>query len=145
MDHLLGDGTGVGEILVMACDSESGHLPRMNSTGRQSLTSILAALSVVTSAGAVFATSCCVLPLVLGGLGAGASVFAVLEALANYRSAILILSTGLVAFAWVCYFRGRGATSTAVALSLASLLIVTAATWDRFEQPLLRVIRTSNR
>jgi mercuric ion transport protein len=129
----------------MACDRESGCLPRMNSAGRQSLTSILAALGVVTSAGAVFAASCCVLPLVLGGLGAGASVFAALEALASYRSAILILSTGLVAFAWVCHFRGRGATSTAVALSLASLLVVTAATWDRFEQPLLRIIRTSSR
>ena len=129
----------------MACGRMIGYFPRMNSTGRQPLTSILSALGVVTSAGAVFAASCCVLPLVLGGLGAGASVFAVLEALANYRSAILILSTGLVAFAWVCHFRSRGASSTAVALSLASLLVVTAASWDRFEQPLLKIIRTSDR
>jgi hypothetical protein len=80
------------------------------------------------------------LPLVPG---AGESIFSVLEALADYRSAILIFSVGLVALAWVFHFRRRGETSTAVALTFASLLVVTAASWDRFEQPLLKVIRTS--
>ena|SRR5215475_5907574 len=115
----------------------------MAATDRRSPADILAALGFVTSAGALFAASCCVLPLVLGGLGAGAGIFAVLEVLAAYRTAILILSVGMISIAWALYFRKPGARSTAVALSLASILVVTAATWDRFEQPLLRIIRTS--
>lgn len=129
----------------MDCGREIGYLPRMNSTGRLRQTCILAALGVVTGAGAVFAASCCVLPLVLGGLGVGASVFVLLEALANYRSAILILSAGLVALGWAFYFRSRGARSPAIVLSLATFLVVTAASWDRFEPSLLKIIRTSSR
>jgi mercuric ion transport protein len=41
-------------------------------------------VGLVTGAGALFAASCCVLPLVLGGLGAGAGVFAALGARADY-------------------------------------------------------------
>ena len=46
---------------------------------------ILATLGLATGLGAAVAASCCVLPLVIGGLGAGAGVFAVLEVLADYR------------------------------------------------------------
>lgn len=40
---------------------------------------------LLTGTGAVFSASCCVLPLALGGLGAVASAFAVLEAISDYR------------------------------------------------------------
>jgi hypothetical protein len=39
----------------------------------------LAAIGLATGLGALAASSCCVLPLALAGLGAGASVFTVLE------------------------------------------------------------------
>src|SRR6476469_9781469 len=51
----------------------------------------------------------CVLPLALGGLGAGASIFAVLEAIADYRVPLLIASAVLVSIAWCVYFGRRGA------------------------------------
>jgi mercuric ion transport protein len=68
----------------------------MEQTSKRPLPSILAAASILTGAGAIFAASCCVLPLVLGGLGAGAGLFSILEVLANYRMAILVLSAVLL-------------------------------------------------
>ena len=47
------------------------------------LSAILTTAGLLTGTGAAFSASCCVLPLALGGLGAGASVFAVLEAIAD--------------------------------------------------------------
>src|SRR6202012_4472763 len=73
----------------------------MDQSPRRSLSGLLAVAGFFTGAGAVLAASCCVLPLVLGGLGAGAGVFAFLESLADYRTALLAGSTVLVAVAWV--------------------------------------------
>jgi mercuric ion transport protein len=84
-----------------------------------------------------------VLPLVLGGVGAGAGLFSTLEVLAEYQTPILVLSAGLIAVAWVVYFRRSGARSTAVALATASLLVVTAANWDTLERPLLKMVRAN--
>jgi mercuric ion transport protein len=98
---------------------------------------------LATGAGAVLAASCCVLPLVLGGLGAGAGLFSTLEVLADYQTPILVFSVCLVALAWVVYFRRRGARSTAVVLATASLFVVTAANWAALERPLLKIVRAS--
>jgi mercuric ion transport protein len=110
---------------------------------RRPLAGLLALTGLFTAAGAVFAASCCVLPLVLGGLGAGAGLFSVLEVLANYRTTILVISAGLVAIAWVVYFRRLGAPGTALALAVATLFVGTAAAWDHLEAPLLRIIRAN--
>lgn len=110
---------------------------------RSCLTGVLATLGLVSGAGAVFAASCCVLPLVLGGLGAGAGLFSTLEVLANYQTPILLFSAGLIAVAWVAYLRRSGAKSTVVVLAAASLLVVTAAYWDTLERPLLKLVRTN--
>lgn len=107
------------------------------------ISGLLATLGLVTGAGAVFAASCCVLPLVLGGLGASAGVFTALESLADYRKPILVLAVGLVVLAWVVYFRRRGAKTTAIALAISSLLIATAVSWDSLERPLLKIVRAS--
>jgi mercuric ion transport protein len=104
---------------------------------------ILAALGLATGLGAAVAASCCVLPLVIGGLGAGAGVFAVLEVLADYRIPLLVVSTALVGVAWLLYFRRRGAPTTPIALAIASVLVLTAASWSWFEPSLLRVVRTA--
>ncbi len=113
----------------------------MECTPNQPLTGILAVASIFTGAGAVFAASCCVLPLALSGLGASAGVFSVLEVLADYRTSILVLSAALVAVAWAVYVSRRGARRTAVALTLATMFVGTAAAWDRLEPPLLKIIR----
>jgi mercuric ion transport protein len=113
-----------------------------HATNRRS-TGTIAALGLVTGLAAAVSASCCVLPLVIGGLGAGAGIFAALKFLSNYRMPLLVGSATLVTFAWLLYFRLRGARSTAIALALASVLVLTAASWNQFEPPLLRIIRTS--
>lgn len=60
--------------------------PAMNQSHQKPVAGWLAAVGLVTGAGAVLAASCCVLPLVLGGLGAGAGLFSSLESLADYRT-----------------------------------------------------------
>ena len=115
----------------------------MENTSKRPVSGLLATLGLATGIGALFAASCCVLPLILGGLGAGAGMFAVLEVLADYRTPILITGAVLIAVAWGVYFRRRGAKTTAVALTFASLLIVTAASWDLLEPPLLKMVRVA--
>ena len=113
----------------------------MEHTSKRPLSGILAVASIFPGAGAVFAASCCVLPLVLGGLGAGAGLFSILEVLADYRTAILAMSVALLVVAWAVYLRRRGAHSTALALAIATVFVGTAAAWDRLEPPLLKMIR----
>jgi mercuric ion transport protein len=113
----------------------------MEQTSKRPVSGILAAASIFTGAGAIFAASCCVLPLALGGLGAGAGLFSVLEVLADYRTTILALSAALLVVAWVVYFRRRGARSTALGLVIATVFVGTAAAWDHLEPPLLKMIR----
>lgn len=113
----------------------------MERTSKYPFTGILTAASVATGASAVFAASCCVLPLALGGLGAGAGLFSVLEVLADYRIPILVLSAALLAVAWTVYLTRRGARSTALALIFATFFVGSAAAWDRLEPPLLKIVR----
>lgn len=115
----------------------------MKQTTDRISTGIVAALSLATGLGAAVSASCCVLPLVIGSLGAGAGIFAALEFVANYRMPLLVSSATLVTIAWLLYFPRSGARSTAVALTLASILVVTAASWSQFEPSLLRIIRTT--
>ena len=117
--------------------------PVMNQSHQRPVAGWLAAVGLATGAGAVLAASCCVLPLVLGGLGAGAGLFSTLEFLADYQAPILAFSACLVALAWVVYFRRRGARITAVVLAAASVLVVTAANWDALERPLLKIVRAN--
>jgi hypothetical protein len=77
----------------------------------------------------------------LGGIGAGASDFAVLEAIADYQTPLLIASAVLVGIAWCIHFGRRGAIGTVIALSIATVLVGTAAAWSHLERPLLQVIR----
>jgi mercuric ion transport protein len=116
--------------------------PAMNRSHQRPVAGWLAAVGLASGAGAVLAASCCVLPLVLGGLGAGAGLFSTLEFLADYQTPILAFSACLVALAWVVYFLRRGASprSTAVVLAAASMLVITAANWDALERPLLKIM-----
>jgi mercuric ion transport protein len=123
---------------------------------RNSAGGILATLGVATGFGAVLACSCCVLPLFLGGLGAGAWVFGTLEVLAPIRIPLLILSALAVAGAWgVYYFRKQpvarvlGATCeaprhsriTLALLGLGTILVTTAGAWGFIEPVVLKLMR----
>ena len=117
--------------------------PAMDQSHQKPVAGWLAAAGLATGASAVLAASCCVLPLVLGGVGAGAGLFSTLEVLANHQTPILVFSACLLAVAWVVYFRSSGAISTALVLTAASLLVVTAANWDTLERPLLKIVRAN--
>jgi mercuric ion transport protein len=120
-----------------------GYDSGMDRSHQKPIAGLLAAFGLATGAGAVLAASCCVLPLVLGGLGAGAGLFSILEFLTDYQTPILLFSAGLIAIAWVVYFHRRGARSTAVALAASTLLVLMAANWGVLERPLLKIVRAS--
>ncbi len=117
----------------------------------------VAALGAITGLGALAASSCCVLPVVLGGLGAGAGVFTVLGALAPLRTPLMLVSVLAVIVGWFFYARRQQAAcgpdeacpaprrspAALVLLSLATLLITAAAAWGYFEPILIKMLRTA--
>ncbi|WP_125900856.1 mercury transporter MerT [Methylobacterium indicum] len=116
----------------------------------------LAALGAVTGLGALAASSCCVLPIVLGGLGASAGVFTVLGLLVPLRVPLMTASVLAVIVGWFLYARRRPAAcrpdgsctanrrSPAVLalLSLATVLIAAAAAGGYFEPALIKLLRS---
>lgn len=119
--------------------------------------SSVAAFGAITGLGALVASSCCVLPVVLGGLGAGAGVFTVLGVLAPLRTPLMAASVLAVVVGWFFYAHRRqaacgpdGACMTSrrspaalVLLSLATLLIAAAAAWGYFEPAVIKMLRTA--
>jgi hypothetical protein len=61
---------------------------------------LLAGLALTGGLGAAAASSCCVIPLVLGSMGAGAGIFSGLEALSLWRAPLLGAAVLAVAGAW---------------------------------------------
>jgi mercuric ion transport protein len=116
---------------------------------------VFAAVGAALGLGAVFASSCCAVPLLLSGLGAGAGMFSVLEAMSSFRTPLLVLGTLTVVGGWWMWQRKRGASCEAnaacaparcavvpvVLLSVATLLVVIAAAWDYIEPVLLHLMR----
>lgn len=118
---------------------------------------LLGAVGIVAGLAAIAASSCCVLPLTLAALGAGAGVFGTLEALVSWRIPLLVTSGAWVAVAWFIWWRNRRATCGARAacatqprnwaplsiLLLATLIVVTAIGWDYLELSLLKLARSA--
>lgn len=116
----------------------------------------MTALGAVTGLGALAASSCCVLPLVLGGLGASAGVFTVLGVLAPLRVPLMAVSVVAVVTGWFFYAQRRRAAcapdgsctaprrspAALVLLSLATVLIVAAAGGGSFEPTLIKMLRS---
>jgi mercuric ion transport protein len=120
--------------------------------------SSMAALGAITGLGALAASSCCVLPIALGSLGASAGVFTILGVLAPLYTPLMLVSVLAVIVGWFFYARRwqqaacepdgscpapRRSLIALVLLSLATLLIAAAASWGHFEPTLIKMLRTA--
>jgi mercuric ion transport protein len=114
----------------------------------------LAALGLITGLGAVVASSCCVIPLGLAALGAGASVVGGLELIAAWRVPLLAASALTIGGGWSAWWMRRSAIcaskancsversrSTLALLLCASALTVAAASWSYIDPMLLKLFR----
>jgi mercuric ion transport protein len=129
--------------------------PDVASLTTNSAGGIFATLGVASGFGAVLACSCCVLPLLLSGVGVGTWVFGMLEALEPVRIPLLALSVLTVAGAWFVYFRRQPVTClpgstgevprrsgiTLALLGLGSILAMTAAGWGFIEPVVLKLMQ----
>ena len=116
---------------------------------------VFAAMGAALGLGAVLASSCCVVPLLLSGLGAGAGMFSMLEAMSSFRTPLRVLGALAVVGGWWMWRYKRGAScaadaacaparrsiAPAVLLGVATLLVAMAAAWDYIEPALLHVMR----
>lgn len=114
-----------------------------------------AALGLAAGFGAVVASSCCVIPLGLAALGAGASVLGGLEFVAALRVPFLTVSALAIAGGWGAWWwkrpaacvSGSGCASpersraTLALLASASLIVAAAASWGYIDPVLLKLFR----
>lgn len=97
------------------------HMGNASSVRREHWLSLVVAGSVT---GAVAASSCCILPLVLFALGAGGAWVANLTALAPYQPIFVILTLGLLGYAfWMIYRRPACAKEDACARPVSDRLL----------------------
>jgi mercuric ion transport protein len=114
-----------------------------------------AALGLVAGLGAVVASSCCAIPLGLAALGAGAGVLGGLEAVAEWRTPLLLTSALAIIGGWGAWWlkrpiacvSGVGCASpqrsraTLALLLCASITVVVAASWGYIDLALLKLLR----
>lgn len=115
-----------------------------------------AGFGLVAGLGAIIASSCCVIPLGLAALGAGASVLGGLEMVAEWRGPLLSLSGLAIAGGWGAWWFNRpiacdpGAgcatpqrsRSTIALLLCASIIVLAAAAWGDIDPVLLKLVRS---
>ena len=118
-------------------------------------TKILGAVAAFSGFGAVLASSCCVLPLVLAGIGVSASVFSVFQRLAEWKYPLLGIASISLLCGWYSWWRKRETdncstaecssntrTTTAIPLlSISTVLVIIALSWGYFEPMLLKIIK----
>jgi mercuric ion transport protein len=114
----------------------------------------VAAFGAVAGLGALAASSCCVLPLVLGGLGAGVEVFSFLEALAPLRVPLLVGSAAGICVGWWLYMREPNGSCSSecepshrpraaiVMLSIGTAFLAAACAWGYIEPFLFKILRS---
>jgi mercuric ion transport protein len=122
---------------------------------RQAATGWLSSIAILSGIGAIAASSCCVLPLLLAAVGASAGVFSVFQSLAEWKLLILAGSCISVAGAWYSLWRKRvsiscsttecptqkNGTTPLVLLSLSTTIIILAFNWDKIDPVLLKAIQ----
>jgi mercuric ion transport protein len=113
------------------------------------------ALGLVAGLGAVVASSCCVIPLGLVALGAGAGVLGGLETVATWRVPLLSISALGIIGGWgawwikrpaACVSNGSCASpqrsrTTLALLVCASAIVLVAAGWSYIDPILLKLLR----
>lgn len=113
-----------------------------------------AALGLVSGLGALIASSCCVIPLGLAALGAGAGILGGVETVAAWRVPLLSVSALGVVGGWGAWFRrpvacaevsacvspGRSRATLALLLC-ASAIVLVAASWSYIDPVLLNLLR----
>ena len=111
----------------------------------------LAALGTGAGLAALMASSCCIVPLGLAALGAGAGVFSGLEWLATWRVPLLAASALATAAAWILRSRKSSRSyachaacarpdrshATLFLLIGATIMLAAAASWTTLEPLLL--------
>jgi mercuric ion transport protein len=112
------------------------------------------AMGLVAGLGAVVASSCCVIPLGLAALGAGAGVLGALAAMSALRLPFLAVSGAAVAGGWAAWWRrptacvpGSGCAplersrATLALLLCATAIVAAAAIWAYVDPVLLKLLR----
>ncbi|QGM98247.1 mercury transporter MerT [Methylocystis parvus] len=114
-----------------------------------------AALGLVAGLGAVVASSCCVIPLGLAAIGAGAGVFGGLEMVAAWRIPFLAVSAAAIVGGWGAWLWKRPTScvsgsscaspqrsrATLGLLLCASLIVALAASWGYVDPVLLKLLK----
>ncbi|KAF2989292.1 mercuric transporter MerT family protein (plasmid) [Methylocystis sp. MJC1] len=114
-----------------------------------------AALGLVAGLGAVVASSCCVIPLGLAALGAGAGILGGLEMIVEWRVPLLSISALAIVGGWGAWWLKRpiacvsGAScaspqhsrATLALLLCASITVLAAASWGYIDPALLKLVR----
>lgn len=112
-----------------------------------------AAFGLVAGLGAVVASSCCVIPLGLVALGAGAGVLGGLEAVAMWRAPLLSVSALALVVGWGAWWLTRPVAcasdascaspgrsrATLTLLLCASAAVLAAASWSYIDPMLLKL------
>jgi mercuric ion transport protein len=116
-------------------------------------TSWLAGIGATVGLGGVLASSCCVIPMALAGLGAGGAAFSGLEFLAAWRIYLIAGAALALALGWAMFFRQRSIACdpcadamptrrVAALLSLGTVFVALSYVWDPMIEPmLLRFVR----
>jgi mercuric ion transport protein len=129
--------------------------PAVRSSANPAAPKWFAAVGLVAGLGAVIASSCCVIPLGLAALGAGASVFGGLEMVAEWRLSLLAVSGLAIVGGWgAWWWRGPAACAAGSAcasprrslgtlglLLCASLIVALAAGWGYMDPVLLKLLK----
>ncbi|GDX37787.1 hypothetical protein LBMAG20_00020 [Methylocystaceae bacterium] len=116
---------------------------------------VLGGLAAFAGIGAILASSCCVLPLLLAAVGASAGVFGAFQTLTEWRIPLLSVAGVSILGGWFTWWKKRNvdcssmsscSTSTTTnksvtLLSVSSLIIVLGLSWDYIEPLLLKIIK----
>jgi mercuric ion transport protein len=114
-------------------------------------TGLLAGTGTVVGLGALIASSCCVLPLALAGLGVTGAVFGGLAFLAEIRPLLLGGAAVMLALGWAFFFWRRASVCnvggacavparsarTATLLGIGSFIVGLALVWEPYVEPVL--------
>jgi mercuric ion transport protein len=135
-------------MTVTGVDNNALHVPIV---ALKVSTGWVAGLGATFGFGALVSSSCCAVPIILAGLGAGGAVFSGLEFLAQWRLYLLGAASLVLLASWVMYFRARvvvcspGGSCARLAptkrpmavLSIGSAFVVLSLVWDALIEPIV--------